>query len=165
MKKIILFFITFFTFYSCNSTNCISKNDEIFNLDKSLEEIIETNDTEIFRLISEVEMSGSSDILVIENKNDVYSVYYLEKEFKKVKTSKVNISREKYEKFIKELKELNFENLERYKENAVDDGIKYRFQYYYNGKYNVITRNNPQTGKGFDGVFLQITNLIYSLKK
>ena len=165
MKKIILFFITFFTFYSCNSTNCISKNDEIFNLDKSLEEIIETNDTEIFRLISEVEMSGSSDILVIENKNDVYSVYYLEKEFKKVKTSKVNISREKYEKFIKELKELNFENLEGYKENAVDDGIKYRFQYYYNGKYNVITRNNPQTGKGFDGVFLQITNLIYSLKK
>ena len=110
-------------------------------------------------------MSGSSDILVIENKNDVYSVYYLEKEFKKVKTSKVNISREKYEKFIKELKELNFENLERYKENAVDDGIKYRFQYYYNGKYNVITRNTPQTGKGFDGVFLQITNLIYSLKK
>ncbi len=165
MKKIILFFITFFTFYSCNSTNCISKNDEIFNLDKSLEEIIETNDTEIFRLISEVEMSGSSDILVIENKNDVYSVYYLEKEFKKVKTSKVHISKEKYEKFIKELKELNFENLERYKENAVDDGIKYRFQYYYNGKYNVITRNNPQTGKGFDGVFLQITNLIYSLKK
>ena len=110
-------------------------------------------------------MSGSSDILVIENKNDVNSVYYLEKEFKKVKTSKVNISREKYEKFIKELKELNFENLEGYKENAVDDGIKYRFQYYYNGKYNVITRNNPQTGKGFDGVFLQITNLMYSLKK
>ena len=110
-------------------------------------------------------MSGSSDILVIENKNDVYSVYYLEKEFKKVKTSKVHISKEKYEKFIKELKELNFENLERYKENAVDDGIKYRFQYYYNGKYNVITRNNPQTGKGFDGVFLRITNLMYSLKK
>lgn len=110
-------------------------------------------------------MSGSSDILVIENKNDVNSVYYLEKEFKKVKTSKVHISKEKYEKFIKELKELNFENLERYKENAVDDGIKYRFQYYYNGKYNVITRNNPQTGKGFDGVFLRITNLMYSLKK
>ena len=165
MKKIIIFFITFFTFYSCNSINYISRNNEIFNLDKSLEEIIETKDTEIFRLISEVEMSGSSDILVIENKNDVYSVYYLEKEFKKVKTSKVHISKEKYEKFIKELKELNFENLERYKENAVDDGIKYRFQYYYNGKYNVITRNNPQTGKGFDGVFLQITNLIYSLKK
>ena len=165
MKKIILFFIIFFTFYSCNSTNCISKNDEIFNLDKSLEEIIETNDTEIFRLISEVEMSGSSDILVIENKNDVNSVYYLEKEFKKVKTSKVHISKEKYEKFIKELKELNFENLERYKENAVDDGIKYRFQYYYNGKYNVITRNTPQTGKGFDAVFLQITNLMYSFKK
>lgn len=165
MKKIILFFIIFFTFYSCNSTNCISKNNEIFNLNQSLEEIIQTENTEIFRLISEVEMSGSSDILVIENKNDVYSVYYLEKEFKKVKTSKVHISKEKYEKFIKELKELNFENLERYKENAVDDGIKYRFQYYYNGKYNVITRNNPQTGKGFDGVFLRITNLMYSLKK
>ena len=165
MKKIILFFITFFTFYSCNSTNCISKNNEIFNLNQSLEEIIQTENTEIFRLISEVEMSGSSDILMIENKNDVYSVYYLEKEFKKVKTSKVNISREKYEKFIKELKELNFENLEGYKNNNVDDGIEYRFQYYFNGKYNVITRNNPQTGKGFDGVFLQITNLIYSLKK
>ena len=165
MKKIILFFITFFTFYSCNSTNCISKNNEIFNLNQSLEEIIQTENTEIFRLISEVEMSGSSDILVIENKNDVNSVYYLEKEFKKVKTSKVHISKEKYEKFIKELKELNFENLERYKENAVDDGIKYRFQYYYNGKYNVITRNTPQTGKGFDAVFLQITNLMYSFKK
>ena len=165
MKKIILFFITFFTFYSCNSTNCISKNDEIFNLDKSLEEIIETNDTEIFRLISEVEMSGSSDILVIENKNDVYSVYYLEKEFKKVKTSKVHISKEKYESFIKKLKELNFENLDGYKSNSVDDGIEYRFQYYHNGKYNVITRNNPQTGKGYDAVFLQITDLMYSLKK
>ena len=165
MKNFLFLVITILTFNSCKSTKYISKNDEIFNLDKSLEVIIETNDTEIFRLVSEVEMSGSSDILVIENKNDVYSVYYLEKEFKKVKTSKVNISREKYEKFIKELKELNFENLERYKENAVDDGIKYRFQYYYNGKYNVITRNNPQTGKGFDGVFLQITNLIYSLKK
>lgn len=165
MKKIILFFITFFTFYSCNSINYISKNAEIFNLNQSLEEIIQTENTEIFRLISEVEMSGSSDILVIENKNDVNSVYYLEKEFKKVKTSKVHISKEKYEKFIKELKELNFENLERYKKNAVDDGIKYRFQYYYNGKYNVITRNTPQTGKGFDAVFLQITNLMYSLKK
>lgn len=165
MKKIILFFITFFTFYSCNSTNCISKNNEIFNLNQSLEEIIQTENTEIFRLISEVEMSGSSDILVIENKNDVNSVYYLEKEFKKIKTSKITISKEKYEKLIKELKELNFENLERYKENAVDDGIKYRFQYYYNGKYNVITRNNPQTGKGFDAVFLQITNLMYYLKK
>ena len=165
MKKIILFFITFFTFYSCNSTNCISKNDEIFNLDKSLEEIIETNDTEIFRLISEVEMSGSSDILVIENKNDVYSVYYLEKEFKKVKTSKIKISKEEYESFIKKLKELNFENLDGYKSNSVDDGIEYRFQYYHNGKYNVITRNNPQTGKGYDAVFLQITDLMYSLKK
>ncbi|MBV2224006.1 MAG: hypothetical protein KUL74_04030 [Cloacibacterium sp.] len=165
MKKIILFFITFFTFYSCNSTNCISKNNEIFNLNQSLEEIIQTENTEIFRLISEVEMSGSSDILVIENKNDVNSVYYLEKEFKKIKTSKITISKEKYEKLIKELKELNFENLEGYKENAVDDGIKYRFQYYYNGKYNVITRNNPQTGKGFDAVFLQITNLMYYLKK
>ena len=165
MKKIILFFITFFTFYSCNSTNCISKNDEIFNLDKSLEEIIETNDTEIFRLISEVEMSGSSDILVIENKNDVYSVYYLEKEFKKIKTSKFKISKEKYESFIKKLKELNFENLDGYKSNSVDDGIEYRFQYYHNGKYNVITRNNPQTGKGYDAVFLQITDLMYSLKK
>ena len=165
MKKIIIFFITFFTFYSCNSINYISRNNEIFNLDKSLEEIIETKNTEIFRLISEAKMGASSDILVIENKNDVYSVYYLEKEFKKVKTSKIKISKEKYESLIKNLKELNFENLERYKENAVDDGIKYRFQYYYNGKYNVITRNNPQTGKGFDGVFLQITNLIYSLKK
>ena len=165
MKKIILFFITFFTFYSCNSTNCISKNDEIFNLDKSLEEIIETNDTEIFRLISEVEMSGSSDILVIENKNDVYSVYYLEKEFKKIKTSKFKISKEKYESFIKKLKELNFENLDGYKSNSVDDGIEYRFQYYHNGKYNVMTRNNPQTGKGYDAVFLQITDLMYSLKK
>ena len=165
MKNFLFLVITILTFNSCKSTNYISKNDEIFNLDKSLEEIIETKDTEIFRLISEAKMGASSDILVIENKNDVYSVYYLEKEFKKVKTSKVHISKEKYEKFIKELKELNFENLERYKENAVDDGIKYRFQYYYNGKYNVITRNNPQTGKGFDGVFLQITNLIYSLKK
>ena len=165
MKKIILFFITFFTFYSCNSTNCISKNNEIFNLNQSLEEIIQTENTEIFRLISEVEMSGSSDILVIENKNDVYSVYYLEKEFKKVKTSKIKISKEKYESFIKNLKELNFENLEGYKSNNVDDGIEYRFQYYFNGKYNVITRNNPQTGKGYDAVFLQITDLMYSLKK
>mgnify|MGYP000853131384 FL=1 len=165
MKTILFYLIIFLSIFSCNSTNYINRNNDIFNLDKSLEEIIETKDTEIFRLISEVEMSGSSDILVIENKNDVNSVYYLEKEFKKVKTSKVHISKEKYEKFIKELKELNFENLEGYKENAVDDGIKYRFQYYYNGKYNVITRNNPQTGKGFDGVFLQITNLIYSLKK
>ena len=165
MKKIIIFFITFFTFYSCNSINYISRNNEIFNLDKSLEEIIETKDTEIFRLISEVEMSGSSDILVIENKNDVYSVYYLEKEFKKVKTSKIKISKEEYESFIKKLKELNFENLDGYKSNSVDDGIEYRFQYYFNGKYNVITRNNPQTGKGYDAVFLQITDLMYSLKK
>ena len=165
MKKIILFFITFFTFYSCNSINYISRNNEIFNLDKSLEEIIETKDTEIFRLISEAKMGASSDILVIENKNDVYSVYYLEKEFKKVKTSKIKISKEKYESFIKNLKELNFENLEGYKSNNVDDGIEYRFQYYFNGKYNVITRNNPQTGKGYDAVFLQITDLIYSLKK
>lgn len=165
MRNFLLLIIVILAFNSCKSTNYISKNAEIFNLNQSLEEIIETNDTEIFRLISEVEMSRSSDILVIENKNDVYSVYYLEKEFKKVKTSKVYISKEKYEKFIKELKELNFENLEGYKENAVDDGIKYRFQYYYNGKYNVIIRNNPQTGIGFDGVFLQITNLMYSLKK
>ena len=68
MKKIIIFFITFFTFYSCNSINYISRNNEIFNLDKSLEEIIETKDTEIFRLISEAKMGASSDILVIENK-------------------------------------------------------------------------------------------------
>ena len=165
MKKIILFFIIFFTFYSCNSINYISRNNEIFNLDKSLEEIIETKDTEIFRLISEAKMGASSDILVIENKNDVYYVYYLEKEFKKVKTSKIKISKEKYESLIKNLKELNFENLEGYKSNNVDDGIEYRFQYYFNGKYNVITRNNPQTGKGYDAVFLQITDLIYSLKK
>lgn len=165
MKKIILFFITFFTFYSCNSINYISRNNEIFKLDKSLEEIIETKDTEIFRLISEAKMGASSDILVIENKNDVYYVYYLEKEFKKVKTSKIKISKEKYESLIKNLKELNFENLEGYKSNNVDDGIEYRFQYYFNGKYNVITRNNPQTGKGYDAVFLQITDLIYSLKK
>lgn len=165
MKKRILFFITFFTFYSCNSINYISRNNEIFNLDKSLEEIIETKDTEIFRLISEAKMGASSDILVIENKNDVYYVYYLEKEFKKVKTSKIKISKEKYESLIKNLKELNFENLEGYKSNNVDDGIEYRFQYYFNGKYNVITRNNPQTGKGYDAVFLQITDLIYSLKK
>ena len=165
MKKIIIFFITFFTFYSCNSINYISRNNEIFNLDKSLEEIIETKDTEIFRLISEAKMGASSDILVIENKNDVYSVYNLEKEFKKVKASKIKISKEEYESFIKKLKELNFENLEGYKSNNVDDGIEYRFQYYFNGKYNVITRNNPQTGKGYDAVFLQITDLIYSLKK
>ena len=165
MKKIVLFFITLFTFYSCNSTNCISKNNEIFNLDKSLEEIIETKDTEIFRLISDSKMGASSDILVIENKDDVYFVYYLEKEFKKIKTSKFKISKEKYESFIKNLKELNFENLEGYKSNNVDDGIEYRFQYYYKEKYNVITRNNPQTGKGYDAVFLQITDLMYSLKK
>ena len=165
MKKTILFFITIFTFHSCNSINYINKNNEIFNLDKSLEEIIETKDTEIFRLISEVEMSGSSDILVIENKNDVYSVYNLEKEFKKVKASKIKISKEEYESFIKKLKELNFENLEGYKSNNVDDGTEYHFQYYFNGKYNVITRNNPQTGKGYDAVFLQITDLMYSLKK
>lgn len=165
MKKINLFFITFFIFNSCNSINYISKNNEIFNTNKSLEEIIETKDTEVFRLISEVKMSRSSDILVIENKDDVYSVYYFEKEFKKVKTSKIKIIKEKYESFIKELKELNFENLEGYKSNNVDDGIEYCFQYYYNGKYNVITRNNPQTGSGYDGVFLQITDLIYSLKK
>ena len=110
-------------------------------------------------------MGASSDILVIENKDDVYSVYYLEKEFKKVKTSKIKISKEEYESFIKNLKELNFENLEGYKSNNLDDGIEYRFQYYFNGKYNVITRNNPQTGKGYDAVFLQITDLMYSLKK
>lgn len=165
MKKTILFFITLFTFYSCNSINYINKNNEIFNLDKSLEEIIETKDTEIFRLISESKMGASSDILVIENKNDAYSVYYLEKEFKKIKTSKFKISKEKYESLIKNLKELNFENLEGYKSNNVDDGIEYRFQYYLNGKYNVITRNNPQTGKGYDADFLQITDLVYSLKK
>ena len=165
MKNILLLVFFVSTFISCNSTNYINKNDKIFNLDKSLEEIIETKDTEIFRLISKVEISGSSDILVIENKNDVYSVYYLEKEFKKVKTSKFKISKEKYESFIKKLKELNFENLDGYKSNSVDDGIEYRFQYYHNGKYNVITRNNPQTGKGHDAVFLQITDLMYSLKK
>lgn len=165
MKKTILFLIIFSVFNSCNSINYISKNDEIFNLDKSLEEIIETEDTEVFRLISKVEMSGSSDILVIEHKENHYSIYYFEKEFKNIKTSKIQINKEKYESFIKKLKELNFENLEGYKENAVDDGIEYRFQYYYNGKYNVITRNNPQTGSGFDGVFLQIIDLMYSLKK
>ena len=165
MKTILFYLIIFLSIFSCNSTNYINRNNDIFNLDKSLEEIIETKDTEIFRLISEVEMSGSSDILVIENKNDVYSVYYLEKEFKKVKTSKVHISKEKYESFIKKLKELNFENLDGYKSNSVDDGIEYHFQYYFNGKYNVITRNNPQTGKGYDAVFLQITDLMYSLKK
>ena len=165
MKNILLYLLIFLSVFSCNSTNYINRNIDIFNLDKSLEEIIETKDTEIFRLISEVEMSGSYDILVIENKNDVYSVYYLEKEFKKVKTSKFKISKEEYESFIKNLKELNFENLEGYKSNNVDDGIEYRFQYYFNGKYNVITRNNPQTGKGYDAVFLQITDLMYSLKK
>ena len=165
MKTILFYLLIFLSVFSCNSINYISKNDAIFNLDKSLEEIIETKDTEIFRLISEVEMSGSSDILVIENKDDVYSVYYFEKEFKKVKTSKIKISKEEYESFIKKLKELNFENLEGYKTNNVDDGIEYRFQYYFNGKYNVITRNNPQTGKGYDAVFLQITDLMYSLKK
>ena len=165
MKTILFYLLIFLILFSCNSINYISRNNEIFNLDKSLEEIIETKDTEIFRLISEVEMSGSSDILVIENKNDVYSVYYLEKEFKKVKTSKIKISKEEYESFIKNLKELNFENLEGYKSNNVDDGIEYHFQYYFNGKYNVITRNNPQTGKGYDAVFLQITDLMYSLKK
>ena len=107
MKNILLLVFFVSTFISCNSTNYINKNDKIFNLDKSLEEIIETKDTEIFRLISKVEISGSSDILVIENKDDVYSVYYLEKEFKKVKTSKIKISKEKYESFIKKLKELN----------------------------------------------------------
>ena len=104
MKNILLLVFFVSTFISCNSTNYINKNDKIFNLDKSLEEIIETKDTEIFRLISKVEISGSSDILVIENKDDVYSVYYLEKEFKKVKTSKIKISKEKYESFIKKLK-------------------------------------------------------------
>ena len=165
MKNILLYLLIFLSVFSCNSTNYINRNNDIFNLDKSLEEIIETKDTEIFRLISAVEMSGSSDILVIENKNDVYSVYNLEKEFKKVKASKIKISKEEYESFIKKLKELNFENLEGYKSNNVDDGIEYRFQYYFNGKYNVITRNNPQTGKGYDAVFLQITDLMYSLKK
>ena len=165
MKTILFYLLIFLSVFSCNSINYISRNNEIFNLDKSLEEIIETKDTEIFRLISEVEMSGSSDILVIENKNDVYSVYYLEKEFKKVKASKIKISKEEYESFIKNLKELNFENLEGYKSNNVDDGIEYRFKYYFNGKYNVITRNNPQTGKGYDAIFLQITDLMYSLKK
>ena len=165
MKTILFYLLIFLSVFSCNSINYISKNDAIFNLDKSLEEIIETKDTEIFRLISEVEMSGSSDILVIENPDDVYSVYYFEKEFKKVKTSKIKISKEEYESFIKNLKELKFENLEGYKTNNVDDGIEYRFQYYFNGKYNVITRNNPQTGKGHDAVFLQITDLMYSLKK
>lgn len=165
MKKTLLFLIIFFSINSCNSINYLSKNDGIFNLDKSLEEIIETKGTEIFRLISEVKMSGSSDILVVESRENIYTVYYFEKEFKKVKTSKIKISKEKYENFIKKLIELNFENLEEYKNNSVDDGIEYRFQYYYNGKYNVITRNNPQTGKGIDGVFLQIIDLMYSLKK
>ncbi len=165
MKTFLFFLLIFLSVFSCNSINYISKNNVIFNLDKSLEEIIKTKDTEIFRLISEVEMSGSYDILVIEKKNVVYSVYYFEKEFKKIKTSKFKISKEKYESFIKNLKELNFENLEGYKSNNVDDGIEYRFQYYFNGKYNVITRNNPQTGKGYDAVFLQITDLMYSLKK
>ena len=165
MKTILFYLIIFLSIFSCNSTNYINRNNDIFNLDKSLEEIIETKDTEIFRLISEVEMSGSYDILVIEKKNEVYSVYYFEKEFKKIKTSKFKISKEKYESFIKKLKELNFENLDGYKSNSVDDGIEYRFQYYFNGKYNVITRNNPQTGKGYDAVFLQITDLMYSLKK
>ncbi len=165
MKTILFYLLIFSSVFSCNSTNYINRNNDIFNLDKSLEEIIETKDTEIFRLISESKMGASSDILVIENKDDVYSVYYLEKEFKKIKTSKIKISKEEYESFIKNLKELNFENLEGYKTNNVDDGIEYRFQYYFNGKYNVITRNNPQTGKGHDAVFLQITDLMYSLKK
>ena len=165
MKNFLFYLLIFLSLFSCNSINYISRNNEIFNLDKSLEEIIETKDSEIFRLISESKMGASYDILVIENKSDVYSVYHFEKEFKKIKTSKIKISKEKYENFIKNLKELKFENLEGYKSNNVDDGIEYRFQYYFNGKYNVITRNNPQTGKGFDGVFLQITDLMYSLKK
>ena len=165
MKTFLFFLLISLIVFSCNSINYISKNNVIFNLDKSLEEILKTRDTEIFSLISEVEMSGSYDILVIEKKNEVYSVYYFEKEFKKIKTSKFKISKEKYESFIKKLKELNFENLDGYKSNSVDDGIEYRFQYYHNGKYNVITRNNPQTGKGYDAVFLQITDLMYSLKK
>ena len=124
MKKTLLFLIIFSIITSCISTNHISKNDEIFNLNKSLEEIIDAENTEIFRLISEVKMGASTDILVIENKNDEYSVYYFEKEFKRVKTSKFKISKEKYESFIKKLKELNFENLEGYKSNNVDDGIE-----------------------------------------
>ena len=165
MKTFLFFLLIFLSVFSCNSINYISKNNVIFNLDKSLEEIIKTKDTEIFRLISEVEMSGSYDILVIEKKNEVYSVYYFEKEFKKIKTSKFKISKEKYESFIKKLKELNFENLDGYKSNSVDDGIEYRFQYYHNRKNNVMTRNNPQTGKGYDAVFLQITDLKKKKKK
>ena len=93
MKTFLFFLLIFLSVFSCNSINYISKNNVIFNLDKSLEEIIKTKDTEIFRLISEVEMSGSYDILVIEKKNEVYSVYYFEKEFKKIKTSKFKISK------------------------------------------------------------------------
>ena len=75
MKTILFYLLIFLSVFSCNSTNYINRNNDIFNLDKSLEEIIETKDTEIFRLISEVEMSGSSDILVIKNKNDVFFNY------------------------------------------------------------------------------------------
>ena len=76
MKNILLLVFFVSTFISCNSTNYINKNDKIFNLDKSLEEIIETKDTEIFRLISKVEISRNNNIHRKEEKRGDYFVGY-----------------------------------------------------------------------------------------
>lgn len=37
--------------------------------------------------------------------------------------------------------------MQKFTDSNVDDGIQYALEFYEGGKYSVITRNNPQTGK------------------
>lgn len=129
----------------------------IFNLKKE--------NYEIYRLTSSVEMSGEVDVdRIIKKNNDTYLVK-VSKNLKGNKSSKTKISLEKFIRFKSKLDSFHIQNFKPNISNSVDDGIQYSMEIYDGKKYNVIFRNNPQTGKGADPKFIQVTKLFNEIGK
>lgn len=184
MKQIATLILCFLlVFNSCSSINELSKpienssyfpkgTEDFYNFSRTLFKLnepiisnIKKENIEIYRLTSSIEMSGELDVdRIIKKDNNIYLII-INKNLRRTKSSKTKISLEKFEEFKSKLNSFHIQNFKSNISNSVDDGIQYSMEIYDGEKYSVIFRNNPQTGKGADPIFLEVAKLFNEIKK
>lgn len=129
---------------------------------------LKNGNIEIYRLTSIISFGGDNSVItIIKNRQDNSIHKFSDVDsFKKSRiiNKKIKISDINFKKFSEELKSFDYQNMQKFTDSNVDDGIQYALEFYEGGKYSVITRNNPQTGKNPDKKFLEITKLFHDLK-
>ncbi len=155
-----------------NTSYFPNESEDYYGISKHLYELneptiseIKKENIEIYRLTSLVEMSGEINVeRIVKRDNDIYLIRII-KNLKRRKSTKTKISLEKFNEFKSKLNSYQIQNFDLHISNSVDDGIQYVMEINDGEKYNVIFRNNPQTGKGADPKFLEVAKLFDEIKK